>query len=196
MHYPAVRSRRTQTAGPSLNTTHPTLDRMGASSLTHLSNGGIVSRMNHRDRLTAQVAVIAIGVASLLTQVVVLPWAASSLAKTYPLVAHLKIPYLATLIVAIFLFETALLAAWVILKTPGPERAQGEERTAWSAILITSLSLSFITAGLCFGHASFVEKIGGPPVLFGFLLFLGAGVSVAGGRKAIQRTLFRQVLET
>ncbi|NJC20931.1 hypothetical protein BJ994_000007 [Arthrobacter pigmenti] len=124
------------------------------------------------------IGVCAIG--ALLAQVVVVPQVAADYADRYPEVAHLELPYLVAVVVAIGGFEVALLAAWRLLAAAKDVSVGRSKR--WINLMAASLCFTaLVLAGVCV-HAGSVENIGGPAMLFGVL----ASVAIIAGVIALR----------
>ncbi|GAA1159600.1 hypothetical protein GCM10009673_11850 [Nesterenkonia sandarakina] len=126
---------------------------------------------------------------ALIAQLILVPALAASLAEDYPQVAHLQVPYLVAVTVAIGGFEVAVVAAWRLLVAAAvdtvaapaaPAAAADTVATAaewpttdrvhrWANIMAVSLGVMAVALAGVFLHAGWVENIGGPPMLFGLL---------------------------
>lgn len=131
----------------------------------------------------------ALAIGSLLAQLVVVPQVAANAAERYPEVAHLEIPYVAAVVVAIGFFEIALLAAWRLVATARKQEAVSTGASQrWLNLMAVSLCLmALLFAGTCM-HAGSVENIGGPAMLFGLLASLALISGVVIGRRRLKKS--------
>lgn len=123
---------------------------------------------------------------ALIAQLILVPALAASLAEDYPQVAHLQMPYLVAVTVAIGGFEVTVVAAWRLLvaaavdTVAAPAAAADTVATAaewpttdrvrrWANVMTVSLGVMAVISAGVFLHAGWVEEIGGPPMLFGLL---------------------------
>ncbi|GAA1106566.1 hypothetical protein GCM10009650_07180 [Nesterenkonia jeotgali] len=142
---------------------------------------------------------------ALIAQLILVPALAASLAADYPQVAHLQMPYLAAVTVAIGGFEVAVVAAWRLLTVAAvdtdaapaavadtvataAERPTTDRVRRWANIMTVSLGVMAVISAGVFLHAGWVGNIGGPPMLFGLLasmaVLLTAPVLRRGGLRS------------
>lgn len=125
--------------------------------------------MNKEQVRRFRIVIGAIALVALLTQIVVVPWAAADHAAAYPKVAYLAVPYVTAIVVAIGAFEVALLAVWQILSAAATGGATTSRSKRWANVMAAALIfMAVIFAGVCV-HAGSVANIGGPAMLFGLL---------------------------
>lgn len=143
--------------------------------------------MNSQQVLPLRIATCVLALGALDAQIFVIPRAASSYADEYPEVAHLAAPYAAACIVAVVGIQMALLAGWKILSIAKREESFTGSVLGWVNVMAASLVFTAAVLVGVFAHASFVENIGGPAMLFGLLASVALGTGAVAARRAAVR---------
>ena len=137
----------------------------------------------------ARFALVGLFVTALILQLWVVPAAAAQAVAQYPEYGYLARPYVIAIGVAIGLFELALVSAWQVLSATTAE-PRPRRRKWWATTLTLALTLSGLVFAGVFIHAGSVERIGGPPMLFGLLAALTVVVvTLALRRKTLEFTV-------
>ena len=134
----------------------------------------------------AKFAIVALALAAIFSQVLVIPRLAAEYARSYPDLAYLAVPYTITAAIGIIGFEIALVAAWRMLTIyDGEEIDLVKPQSFWVNVLAFSLMLGVLAfAGIC-GHAAIVENIGGPPTMLGLVTGIAFIIMAAILRKKV-----------
>lgn len=141
--------------------------------------------MTKQQILPYQLALGALALGSVLTQIIFIPFGAAGFAASYPQVAYLETPYVIAFVIAIVGFEVALIAGWFLLTAVG-RGTQTVARVKRDAnVIAAGLWFMLLVSGGVFAHAGFVENVGGPPVLFGLLFCLALLPAVWFARRRI-----------
>lgn len=136
--------------------------------------------------LIFRIAIAGLIVAALMGQIVVFPRVAADYASRYPEVAHLETPYLTAVVLGLVVLQVAAFAGWFMLSAMRETGHHGNWVPACANVMTGSLvTMAAIFAGI-FIHASVVENVGGPPMLFGVL---AAVALVFGAFAARQKVL-------
>lgn len=129
--------------------------------------------MTKEEALPLRISFAILALGTLLIQLILIPKEGESYAGRFPEAAYLAFPYTTAIVVGIIGFEVALLAAWQLVSSAVTERTLNNRSIRWSNVIAGSLGfMAAVFAGVC-AHALFWTKVGGPAVLFGFVLSLG-----------------------
>ena len=107
--------------------------------------------------------------ATLVIQLVVVPRTGASYASAYPEVAYLEPLYVTAIGVALVGFLVALFAAWRLVSGAVAEKVATRRSARWANIMMAGLIFLVVIFAGVFVHAGFVENVGGPAMLVGFL---------------------------
>ncbi len=142
-----------------------------------------------------RIAVGALAIGALLTQVFITPLFANSFAEAYPEAAYLALPYMIAIIAAICGIEAALLAIWKLLSIVKRGEVSTGPSLGWVNFITGCLLFTAAIMASVFAHASFVAYVGGPPVFFGLLASIALGAGAIFLRTSMKRGLIADGVE-
>lgn len=117
-------------------------------------------------------------VSSLLAQVLI-PIIAADIGKNLLELQHLVVPYSVLAIVAILIFQVALIALWKLVSLAASSRIFTPVASRLCRVIQVSAITATVVVSLTLGHLIFIEQNGGPGALYALVIGLFVGSAIA-----------------
>lgn len=138
-----------------------------------------------------RVLLVAIGLGSLLGQVVVIPLVSESLAQQYPEVADLAVPYAVAAIAVVVCVQGALIAIWFLLAMVARATVFVQRAARWVTVIIIAGIVATVIAVAVGVHLLGVAQVGGPGVVLAL-----AAAAIGGAAFVLLMIVVRGLLGT
>ena len=120
---------------------------------------------------------IGLGLGCILGQAVIIPVMASDLAREFPEVAFLQVPYTLVAVLIILCIEIAFVAVWRLLTMVAQEQIFAERAIPWVNTIVWAALVSTVLSVGCCMHLLFLINAGGPGVLLLMVAALIGGLA-------------------